>query len=72
MKTVEAYTDKDNTTTFYIDIYGDIFDTAEEAEFCGIAGRVVVDAFYVGSLSQMRASALEKYQAALTEEQDNE
>ncbi len=63
MKTVKAYTDKHNTATYYIDVFGDIFETLEDAELLGIDGVVVVDGFTVGSLDDMKKSALEKYHA---------
>lgn len=63
MKTVNAYTTPENTTTFWIDVEGDIFDNKEDAELIGIAGKVVVDCFYVGTLEQMKQAALEKYLA---------
>ncbi len=64
MKTVKAYTDKHNTATYYIDVYGDIFETLEEAELLGLDGVVIVDGFTVGCLDHMKKRALEKYHAA--------
>ncbi len=63
MKTVNAST-SENTTTFFISIDGDIFDTKAEAEDFGIAGKVIVDDFYCGSLQEMRMAALEKFNSA--------
>jgi hypothetical protein len=64
MKTVRAYENPDNTATYYIDIYGDIFDTQEDAEVFGVAGKVIVDGFFVGTIEEMRLAALDAYQAA--------
>ena len=51
----------ENTATFFVDVYGDIFDTLEEAELLGLDGTVQVPSLYVGSLEEMRAAALAKY-----------
>ena len=61
MKNVNAATQTESTATFYVCVYGDIFDTAEEAEITGLAGTVTVDGFFVGSMDDMRRSALAKY-----------
>lgn len=64
MKTVNAATNQENTTEYYIDVYGDIFASKEEAEVCGIEGKVIVDGFYVGSAEEMKQAAKDKYLAA--------
>lgn len=61
MKTVNAYTDADNTTDLYIDVYGDIFWTLEDAQIMGVAGKVIVDNFYVGTPEEMKKAALRKW-----------
>jgi len=61
MKNVNAARQTEGTATFYVCVYGDIFDTAEEAEITGLAGTVTVDGFFVGSMDDMRRSALAKY-----------
>ena len=67
MKTINAATDQNNTASFFIDADGDIFDTLEEAsEVSSCVAEIVVDGLYVGSLDEMRAAALRKYQAAVT------
>lgn len=64
MKNVNAATSQENTATFYIDECGDIFDCRDDAGLLGLAGTVVVDGMFVGSLDDMRSSALRKYNAA--------
>ena len=63
MKNVNAATQTESAATFYVCVYGDIFDTAEEAEITGLAGTVTVDGFFVGSMDEMRRAALSKYNA---------
>jgi len=63
MKNVYAARQPKGTATFYVCVYGDIFDTAEEAEITGLAGTVTVDGFFVGSMDEMRRAALSKYNA---------
>ena len=63
MKTVNA-AKTENTATYYVDVYGDIFETESEARELGITGRIIVDALFVGSANDMRAAALRKYNAA--------
>ncbi len=63
MKIVNGAT-AENTAVFFVDVEGDIFDTAEEAQACGLAGQVIVDSFFVGRLDDMRARALRIYNAA--------
>lgn len=62
MKKVNVATTK-NTATYYIDVFGDIFESIEEAEFCGLAGSVTRDAFYVGSKDEMKNAAWAAYHA---------
>lgn len=62
MKIVNGAT-SENTATFFVDIEGDIFEHQVEASVCGIAGKIVVDSFFVGSLTDMMARALRIYNA---------
>jgi len=55
----------DHKAVFYVDVYGDIFDSQEEAELLGMAGTVTVEGFYVGTAEGMKRAALEKYNAGL-------
>lgn len=65
MKTINAATDQNNTTSYYIDNDGDIHETlAAATEFGTCVAEVIVDGFYVGSLEEMKAAALRKYLAA--------
>lgn len=64
MKTVNAATNQENTAEYFVDVYGDIHETLEDAEEMGVAGKVIVDGMYVGSAEEMRAAALRKYMAA--------
>jgi len=63
MKTVNASTTPENIAEFFIDVEGDIFESSVDAKVCGIAGKVIVDGFYPGTIQQMMQSALEKYNA---------
>ena len=63
MKIVNAYTDEDNTATYFVDVYGDILETEQDAKIGGIVGKVVVDGFFAGSKEDMKKSALRKYKA---------
>lgn len=60
MKTVNV-AQTDNQATFFVDVCGDIHDTAEGAEILGIDGTVTIDNGYPGSIEAMRAVALEHY-----------
>ena len=66
MKVVNAYTE-DNTAVYFIDVYGDIFETEQEASILGIEGKVVVDGFFAGSSEDMKKSALRKYNSNKSE-----
>ena len=62
----KIYKDNDNTATYYITSEGDIVDNWSEIdmEFDAPVAEVIVDGFFVGSLDEMRQSALRKYQEA--------
>lgn len=62
MKTINAATNQENTTSYYIDNDGDIHETlAEATEFGSCVAEVIVDGFFVGSADEMKAAALRKY-----------
>lgn len=66
MKTINAATDHANTASFFVDSDGDIYGThADASEFGICVAEVIVDSLYVGSLDDMRAAALRKYQDAI-------
>lgn len=66
MKTINAATDQNNTTNYYIDTDGDIHNTMTAAtEFGPCVAKVVVDALFVGSAEEMEAAALRKYHQAI-------
>lgn len=67
MEKVNCATQTENVASFFVDVEGDIFDTLEAADVCGVVAEVVVDGFYVGSLDDIRAAALAKYNAAKQE-----
>jgi hypothetical protein len=54
MTTINLSTQDDNTTTFYIDVYGDIFETSKEASLLGISKEVIVDNFYPGTIDEWK------------------
>ncbi len=62
MKIVNVAT-SEQTATFYIDQYEDIFDSRDEAEIAGaVIGTVTVDALYVGgNMDNMRTRALQRW-----------
>jgi hypothetical protein len=60
MKTVNVATTSD-TATYYIDANGDIFESLDEAEVCGVLGKVIRDAFYVGTHEEMKNAAWAAY-----------
>lgn len=65
MKVIDASTQQENTTSFFVDIDGDIHDSFHEANgFSICVGEVIVDGFHVGSTNDMRLSALRKYREA--------
>ena len=64
MKNVNIATDTDNTMTYYVDVYGDIFDNISDAELFGIAVKVTVHGFFVGTTDEMEQHALDAYNNA--------
>jgi len=70
MRTI--YLDVDRTVpqaSFYIDVYGDIFDTKPEAELLGCVAEIVVDSLFVGSMAEMRNYWKDAYIRHLGDEQ---
>ena len=61
MTTHNYSTQNENIAKFYICIDGDIHDTKEDADITGCVAEVIVDGFFVGSMDDMRKSALAKY-----------
>ena len=61
------YIETGHTASYYITDNGDIVDSLSEMdpEFEVCVAKVVIDGFYVGSLDEMKRSALRKYQEAI-------
>ena len=61
MKTINlSSNDNDNVANWYQDQFGDIFETMEEAEICGLSKKIITDAFYVGTMDEWKKSIKER------------
>ena len=50
---------KENKTEWFLDVEGDLFETKEEAEICGLDRIIETNGFFVGSIKEWKRYILE-------------